>query len=56
MRLLELGNLVKSRISVRQFALPLMQQLRDQLDETVNPSVREGDEIVHVERTCRPTA
>jgi DNA-binding IclR family transcriptional regulator len=50
MRLLELGNLVKSRINVRQFALPYMQQLREQLDETVNLSVRQGDEIVYVER------
>ena len=50
-RLLELGNLVKSRINVRQFALPYMQQLREQLDETVNLSVRQGDEIVYVDRT-----
>src|SRR6476619_6362852 len=39
MRLLELGNLVKSRISVRELALPLMRELHAQTGETVNLSV-----------------
>jgi IclR family transcriptional regulator, KDG regulon repressor len=51
-RLLELGTLVKSRISVRQEALPHMQQLHQQLGETVNLSVRHDDEVVYVERTA----
>src|SRR4051812_41198810 len=51
MRLLELGNLVKSRISVREMALPVMRELHAQLGETVNLSVRHDDEIVYVERT-----
>ncbi len=51
-RLLELGTLVKSRISVRQEALPFMQQLHQQLGETVNLSVRHDDEVVYVERTA----
>jgi DNA-binding IclR family transcriptional regulator len=50
-RLLELGSLVKSRISVRQEALPHMQQLHVALGETVNLSVRHDDEVVYVERT-----
>jgi DNA-binding IclR family transcriptional regulator len=50
-RLLELGNLVKSRISVRQEALPHMQSLHQQLGETINLSVRHDDEVVYVERT-----
>jgi len=50
-RLLELGNLVKSRISVRQEALPHMQTLHQQLGETINLSVRHDDEVVYVERT-----
>ena len=50
-RLLELGNLVKSRLNVRQEALPFMQALHDELHETVNLSVRQGDEVVYVERT-----
>lgn len=51
-RLLELGNLVKLRISVRQEALPYMQGLHRQLGETVNLSVRHDDEVVYVERTA----
>jgi DNA-binding IclR family transcriptional regulator len=50
-RLLELGNLVKSRISVRQEALPHMQDLHHELGETVNLSVRHDDEVVYIERT-----
>ena len=50
-RLLELGSLVKSRISVRQEALPHMQHLNLELGETVNLSVRHDDEVVYVERT-----
>jgi len=51
MRLLELGNIVKSRISVREHALPVMRELHAQTGETVNLSVRHDDEIVYVERT-----
>jgi IclR family transcriptional regulator, carbohydrate utilization repressor len=50
MRLLELGNLVKSRISVRELALPQMRALQEATGETVNLSVRRGDDIVYVER------
>lgn len=51
-RLLELGNLVKSRISVREVALPHMQNLHQALGETVNLSVRHDDEVVYIERTA----
>ncbi len=51
MRLLELGTLVRSRIGVREHALPLMRELHAQTGETVNLSVRHDDEIVYVERT-----
>jgi DNA-binding IclR family transcriptional regulator len=51
MRLLELGNLVKSRISVRELALPLMRELHAHTGETANLSVRHDDQIVYVERT-----
>ncbi|HLQ26792.1 MAG TPA: IclR family transcriptional regulator, partial [Acidiferrobacterales bacterium] len=50
-KLLELGNLVKSRINVRLEALPYMQQLHEELGEAVNLSMRHGDEVVYVERT-----
>ncbi len=49
-KLLELGNLVKSRINLRQEALPFMQRLHQELHETVNLSVRQGDEMIYVER------
>src|SRR5690606_14809664 len=51
-RLLELGNLVRLRLNVRQEALPFMQRLHDELRETVNLSVRQGDEVVYVERVA----
>jgi DNA-binding IclR family transcriptional regulator len=51
MRLLELGNLVKVRISVREHALPFMRELHAQIGEAVNLSVRRDDEIVYIERT-----
>jgi DNA-binding IclR family transcriptional regulator len=50
-RLLELGNLVKSRLDIRAAALPLMEQLHKQLGESVNLGVRQGDDIVYIERT-----
>jgi DNA-binding IclR family transcriptional regulator len=52
MRLLELGNLVKSRISVRELALPQMRALHETTGETVNLCIRQGDEIVYVERAA----
>ena len=50
-RLLELGNVVKSRINIRDSAMPLMQSLHERIGESVNLGVRQGDEIVYVERT-----
>ncbi len=50
MRLLELGNLVKARLSVRDAALGPMRELHKQIQQPVNLSVRQGDEIVYVER------
>ena len=50
MRLLELGNLVKARLSVRDAALVPMRHLHKLIQQPVNLSVRQGDEIVYVER------
>jgi DNA-binding IclR family transcriptional regulator len=50
-RLLELGNLVRSRLDIRAAALPAMETLHQKLGESVNLGVRRGDEIVYVERT-----
>jgi len=50
-RLLELGSLVKSRISLRDTAMPMMLKLHAATGESVNLGIRAGDEIVYVERT-----
>ncbi|MFT4194397.1 IclR family transcriptional regulator [Ottowia sp.] len=50
MRLLELGNLVKGRLNVRDAALEPMRELHKLIQQPVNLSVRQGDEIVYVER------
>jgi len=50
MRLLELGNLVKGRLNVRDVALLPMRELHKLTQQPVNLSLRQGDEIVYVER------
>ena len=50
MRLLELGNIVKSRLNVREAALEFMRALHRKTHQTVNLSVRQGDEIVYIDR------
>lgn len=51
MRLLELGNLVKARLDVREAAMGPMRELHKLTHQPVNLSMRQGDEIVYVERT-----
>jgi DNA-binding IclR family transcriptional regulator len=51
MRLLELGNLVKARLDVRDAALAPMRDLHRLTHQPVNLSVRQGDEIVYIERS-----
>lgn len=51
MRLLELGNLVKARLDVRDAAVGPMRELHKLTNQPVNLSVRQGDEIVYIERT-----
>ena len=50
MRLLELGNLVKARLNVRDAALVPMRELHRLTQQPVNLSMRQGDEIIYVER------
>ena len=50
MRLLELGNLVKGRLNVRDAALMPMRELHKLIQQPVNLSMRQGDEIVYIER------
>ena len=51
MRLLELGNIVKSRLNVREAALDFMRKLHRKTHQTINLSVRQGDEIVYIDRS-----
>ncbi len=51
MRLLELGNAVKARLSVRDAALVPMRDLHKLTQQPVNLSMRQGDEIIYVERS-----
>ncbi|MCD6027176.1 MAG: IclR family transcriptional regulator [Solimicrobium sp.] len=51
MRLLELGNMVKSRLNVREAAMEAMRYLHQETQQAVNLSVRQGDEIVYIEHT-----
>ena len=50
MRLLELGNLVKGRLNVRDAAIAPMRELHKLTQQPVNLSMRQGDEIIYVER------
>jgi len=50
MRLLELGNMVKARLNVRDAALTPMRELHRLIQQPVNLSIRQGDEIVYIER------
>ncbi len=51
MRLLELGNLVKARLDVREAAMGPMRELHKVTHQPVNLSMRQGDEIIYIERT-----
>src|ERR1043166_1632105 len=51
MPLVELGNLVKARLDVRDAALGPMRELHKLTHQPVNLSMRQGDEIVYIERT-----
>lgn len=46
---------LRGNFDVRAVALPIMATLRDRLGETVNLTVREGDQVVYIEK-APPTA
>ncbi len=50
LKFLELGNAVRARLNVRDVALSTMRELHRQVQQPVNLSVRQGDEIVYIER------
>ncbi|MFJ3673538.1 IclR family transcriptional regulator [Streptomyces sp. NPDC090106] len=48
--LFELGSLVPRRLALREAALPFLQDLFEATHETVHLAVRDGHEVVYVER------
>lgn len=51
---LELGNLVRDRLSIREKALPVMQALHDKTGQTINLSMRRQDHVMYVEHVYAP--
>lgn len=49
-KLLHLAGRVRRGIDIREEARDIMESLRDQLGETVNLTVRQGDEVIYIER------
>jgi len=49
-KLLQLGGRVQAHISLREDARPIIESLCDALQETVNLTVRDGNEVVYIER------
>ena len=49
-KLVQLAGRVRRGIDIRKEALDIMRELRDELGETVNLTVREGDEVIYLER------
>ena len=49
-KLVRLASKVRRGVDLRELALDIMQTLRDEIRETVNLTVREGDEVVYIER------
>ncbi len=49
-KLLHFGSRVRGKVDMLREARPIMERLRSQVQETVNLAVREGDEVVYIER------
>jgi len=50
LRLLQLGVRLHGNVDVRAIARPVMDELRDRLGESINLTIREGDEVVYIEK------
>jgi DNA-binding IclR family transcriptional regulator len=51
-RLLQLGSRVQGSLDLRREARPIMEWLRNEIGETVNLIMREGDYVVYLERAA----
>ena len=49
-KLVRLAGKVRRSVDLREQALDIMEALRDAIGETVNLTVREGDEVIYIER------
>jgi DNA-binding IclR family transcriptional regulator len=49
-RLLQMSVRLHTNIDLRSIALPYMEKLRDQLGESVNLTIREGDVLIYIEK------
>lgn len=47
---LNFGHLVSSRLDIRQIALPIMQELHDDVNEAVNLIVKQNNEAMYIEK------
>lgn len=44
------GNLVSSRLDIRQIAYPIMQDLHKELKEAINLIIKQGEEAIYIEK------
>lgn len=56
LRWLEYGNLVRERLEVRDVARPFIEALHNMLGEPVNLAIRDGDEIIYLDRASANAA
>lgn len=47
---LKYGQLVSSRLDIRQIAYPLMEELHNEVKEAINLIVKQGDEAMYIEK------
>jgi len=49
-KIAQLASSSRRSTDLREEALPIMERLRDEIGETINLTVREGDEVIYIER------
>ncbi len=56
LRWLEYGNLVRERLQIRDIARPWIDQLHETIGEPVNLAIRDGDDIIYLDRAAANAA
>ena len=49
-RILQMSNRLHSDLDIKAIAMPFMERLKDQLGETINLTIREGDVVIYFEK------